>query len=237
MKFFKWKRKKKSRINENELEREKLWVFLTLMMTSGFYGAFTYTIRGGVFSNAQTANFVLFAVNLGSGKFSQAFYYLIPISAYFIGTIISEAISGPIKRLHNIRWDTILIFIEIITVTFLGFLPEDAPYQISQILISFICSMQYNTFQTTRKVPVATTFCTNHIRQAGKSFVNFIKNVDNQEAKNRLKIHLEMIGIFTLGGFISTILCHIFLGKAILFTLIPLIIMLVRLIKSDIKNR
>ena len=70
MKFFKWKRKKKSRINENELECEKLWVFLTLMMTSGFYGAFTYTIRGGVFSNAQTANFVLFAVNLGSGKFS-----------------------------------------------------------------------------------------------------------------------------------------------------------------------
>lgn len=33
-------------IKEEGLECEKLWVFLTLMMISGFYGAFTYTIRG-----------------------------------------------------------------------------------------------------------------------------------------------------------------------------------------------
>ena len=222
---------------EYELECEKLWVFLTLMMISGFYGAFTYTIRGGVFSNAQTANFVLFAINLGSGKFFHGMYYLIPISAYFLGTVISEAIGGPIKKLNNIRWDTILILIEIVVVAFLGSLSEDAPYQISQILISFICSMQYNTFQKTRKVPVATTFCTNHIRQAGKSFVNFLKEPENEDMKNKLIIHLEMMGIFVLGCIISTILCHIFLGKAILFTLIPLIIILVRLIKSDIKNR
>ena len=32
------------------------------MGVAGFYGAFTYSIRGGVFCNAQTANFVLFAM-------------------------------------------------------------------------------------------------------------------------------------------------------------------------------
>lgn len=224
----------KNKDESYELECEKLWVFLTLMMVSGFYGAFTYTIRGGVFSNAQTGNFVFLAINLGSGKILQALYYLIPISAYFLGTVISEAISGPIQKLNDIRWDTILIFIEIIVVLFLGFLPETAPYQISQILISFICSMQYNTFQKTRKIPVATTFCTNHVRQTGKSFVNFIKSGEKLEAKNKLKIHLKMIGAFVFGCFISTILCRIFLGKAILFTLIPLVIMFVRLLKDDI---
>lgn len=222
---------------EKELECEKLWVFLTLTMIGGFYGAFTYTIRGGVFSNAQTANFVLFAIKIGSGDFIQALYYLIPLTAYFIGTIISEAISGPIKRLSDIRWDTILILIEITVVIFLGLLSESAPYQISQILISFICSMQYNTFQKTRKVPVATTFCTNHIRQAGKSFVNFVKSPEDRAMKNKFKIHMEMIGAFIVGGIISTILCHLFLGKAILFTLIPLGITFIRLIRYDIKNR
>lgn len=222
---------------ERELECEKLWVFLTLTMVGGFYGAFTYTIRGGVFSNAQTANFVLFAINIGSGNFLKATYYLIPLTAYFIGTIISEVISGPIKKLSDIRWDTILILIEIIVVIYLGTLPESAPYQISQILISFVCSMQYNTFQKTRKIPVATTFCTNHIRQAGKSFVNSFKSPKDEAMKNKFKVHMAMMGAFIVGGVISTVLCHIFLGKAILFTLIPLGTMFIRLIKSDIKNR
>lgn len=226
----------KNKDRSHELECEKLWIFLTLMMVSGFYGTFTYTTRGGVFSNAQTANFLFLALNLSSGKILESLYYLIPISAYFLGAVISEAISGPIKKLNDIRWDTILIFIEIIVVLFLGLLPETAPYQISQIFISFICSMQYNTFQKTRKVPVATTFCTNHVRQTGTSFVNFIKSGDKQEAKDKLKIHLKMIGAFILGCFLATILCRIFLGKAILFTLIPLLIMFVRLLRDDISR-
>lgn len=59
---------------ENKLECERLWVFLLLMSISGFYGAFTYTIRGGVFCNAQTANFVLFAMPFIFRK-SSIFYF------------------------------------------------------------------------------------------------------------------------------------------------------------------
>ena len=221
---------------EEELECEKLWVFLLLIWIGGFYGAFTYNIRGGVFCNAQTANFVLFAMELGSGRIKKALYFLVPMSAYFMGAVISEALSGPIKRLKNIRWESLLILIEIIIVIFLGFLPEDAPYQISQIVINFICSMQYNTFQKTKKIPMATTFCTNHLRQSGKAFVNYLRNSENIEMKIKLFIHMKMLGMFVLGGIISTILCHLFLGKAILFTLIPLFIILIRLTKSDIKN-
>lgn len=225
------------KLDNEELECEKLWVFLTLMMISGFYGAFTYTIRGAVFCNAQTANFVLFAMELGSGNFSKALYYLIPMSAYCLGAIISEAVGGPIKKLHNIRWDTLLIFIEIIFVIILGFIPESAPYQISQVFINFICSMQYNTFQKTKKIPMATTFCTNHLRQTGISFVKHRKFPEDKFIKSKLFLHLKMIGMFVLGGFISTILCHIFLGKAILFTLIPHSIIFARLISNDLKNK
>lgn len=75
----------------------------------------------------------------------------------------------------------IFILLEIIIVIFLGFLPEDAPYQISQIVINFICSMQYNTFQKTKKIPMATTFCTNHLRQSGKAFVNYLRNSENMD--------------------------------------------------------
>lgn len=50
------------------LESQRWWVFSILMTVGGFLGAFTYTIRGGVFCNAQTANFVLFAMALGDAQ-------------------------------------------------------------------------------------------------------------------------------------------------------------------------
>lgn len=64
---------------------EQNWVYYTLMMVSGFYGAFTYLLRGNVFCNAQTGNVVLMGLALGLGKWMEALYYLIPISAYLLG--------------------------------------------------------------------------------------------------------------------------------------------------------
>ena len=46
---------------------ERKWVYLLLMLTAGFYGGYTYTVRGGVFCNAQTGNLVLLAMALGPG--------------------------------------------------------------------------------------------------------------------------------------------------------------------------
>jgi len=114
--------------DENEfevdfLECEKRHVFLLLMFVGGFYGAFTYSIRGSVFCNAQTANFVMLAMSFGTGNWQKGLYYFVPISAYLLGTIVSEALPNPIKKHHLFRWDTILIGIEIAAVLFLGFLP------------------------------------------------------------------------------------------------------------------
>ena len=48
------------------LECEKNWVFLTLIMIGGYYGAYTFCVRGGVFCNAQTANIVLLGMAIGA---------------------------------------------------------------------------------------------------------------------------------------------------------------------------
>ena len=42
-------------------EAEKLRVYLMMIAVGGFLGAYTFTLKGGVFCNAQTANFVLLA--------------------------------------------------------------------------------------------------------------------------------------------------------------------------------
>jgi uncharacterized membrane protein YoaK (UPF0700 family) len=206
-----------------------------LIFVAGYFGAFTYDIRGGIFCNAQTGNFVLMAMALGKGEFLQALYFVIPMSAYLLGAIVSEIVPNPMKKMGLIRWDTFLIIIEMVVVIFLGFIPESAPFQISQVAINFICSMQYNTFRQAQGVPMATTFCTNHVRQVG---IWLTKSIKHRESKylNRVFHHLFMLVCFVLGGIVSTFLCGIMLGKAIWFALIPLGFLLVDFLYADLKT-
>ena len=139
---------------------ERDWVYFTLIGVAGFWGAYTYLLRGNVFCNAQTGNVVLMGLALGSGKWGAGLYYLVPISAYILGAFVSEFAPNPVKHRLYIRWDTVLILIEMGAVLGLGFLPEWAPAQISQVVINFVASMQYNTFRQAEGVPMATTFAT-----------------------------------------------------------------------------
>lgn len=228
--------KEKTRAEETDyLECEKKWVFDTLIFVAGFYGAFTYSIRGGVFCNAQTANLLMFAMQIGSGKFTQALHYLVSMAAYLLGAVVSEILPKPMKKLGLIRWDTFLIIIEMLAVVILGFIPESAPFQISQIIINFICSMQYNTFRQAQGVPMATTFCTNHIRQVGVWLTKAIKYKDKKYGKRMLD-HVLMLLCFVFGAAVSTFLCGRLLGRAIWFALIPLGILLFDLLYADLKT-
>lgn len=218
----------------NFLECERWWIFALLMMVAGYYGAFTYSIRGGVFCNAQTANFVLFAMALANMNWSKALYFLIPMSAYLLGAMVSESFALKVKKFNLLRWDTILVGIEIITVIILGLIPESAPFQISQVIINFICSMQYNTFRQAQKIPMATTFCTNHLRQTGIHLVKYIRKNKEISHLKRSLFHLMMLSLFVIGGIISTVLCKIFLGKAIWGADVLLIIVFVDLVHADL---
>lgn len=220
---------------QHYLECEKTWVFALLMAVGGFLGAFTYVLRGGVFCNAQTGNLVLLGIALGEGNWSRALYLLLPIGAYFLGTVVSEVIAGPIKRFHLIRWDTLFIILEIIAVIILGLIPETAPYQITQVTVNFICSMQYNTFRQAQGIPMATTFCTNHLRQAAVWLTKYVKHREHPQIARFLS-HLLMLAVFVAGGLLSTILCRLFLGRAIFFALIPLVILLADFLYADLKK-
>ncbi|MBR2190022.1 MAG: DUF1275 domain-containing protein [Eubacterium sp.] len=218
---------------EHYLECEKNWVFWVLITVGGFYGAYTFLLRGGIFCNAQTANIVLLAMALGSRDWMKALYLLIPISAYILGAVLSEFLAKYIKRFHLLRWDTILVGFEMITVVLLGFLPASAPDQICQVALNFICSMQYNTFRQAEGIPMATTFCTNHIRQIGINLVIYRRH-RRPETALRLRMHLSMLGMFIAGGVASTLLCEFFGLRAIWGAAVLLLIVFIRLCRADL---
>lgn len=191
------------------------WLTYSLLMAAGgLLGAFTYTLRGGVFCNAQTGNFVLLAMALGNARWREAAYYVIPITAYFLGAFVSELLFEKMRRKGRLRWETMLVGGEAAVVFLLGLLPDSAPYQISQVAINFICSMQYNTFRQLRGVPMATTFCTNHIRQVG---VNLAQIAGGRwgESVRRLRTHSAMLCLFVAGGAAGAVLCAWAGGRAV----------------------
>jgi len=215
---------------------ERKWVFHVLIFVAGFFGAYTFLLRGNVFCNAQTGNVVLMGLALGAGKWSEALYYLIPISAYLMGAFVSELLPNPVKHHLPIRWDTLLIAVEMLTVLALGFVPDSAPVQISQVAINFIASMQYNTFRQAEGVPMATTFATNHIRQIGVGLAKELKHLHtgNRSHREKLRQHFEMLIFFLLGSIAGTVFCRLLAGRAIWVTLIPLGVILITLLHADL---
>lgn len=203
---------------------ERKWLYFILILVAGFWGAFTYLIRGNVFCNAQTGNVVLMGLALGQGEWMQGFYYIIPISAYMLGAFVSELFPNPIKHRLSIRWDTLLILIEIVVIFVLGCIPDSAPVQISQIAINFIASMQYNTFRQAEGFPVSTTFATNHIRQIGIGLANEVRHHRTGDKSHRPKlwIHIKMLIFFALGAVIGTIFSSHWGGRGIWATMLPL---------------
>lgn len=223
----------KAEIERKYLECERMSIFLILMMSGGFMGAYTYTLKGGVFCNAQTSNIMLLGVALGQYNWKRAAYLLIPITAYWLGAVVSEILPVYVRRAQILRWDTLLVGIEILVLVILGFLPDTVPDQVFQVAINFICSMQYNTFRQAQGIPMATTFCTNHLRQTGTQFAIWLRKKD-EKAKKRSLRHGEMILIFVAGAFVGTLCCKYFSGKAIWGAAALLFLAFIDLLRADL---
>ena len=214
---------------------EKYYIFELLTIAAGMMGLYTYNLRGGVFSNAQTGNIVKMSVAFGEGNFRDAGYYLIPFCAYILGTIISEILPEKVKKSKFIRWDTLLVGVEIIVLFVIGFIPFTWPDQIVQVMISFLCSMQFNTFRQAEGIPMATTFVTNHVRQIGTSIARIIRHHEQEhEAREKMSRHAKIILAFFAGGAIMTFAGDFFAEKAIWLAIIPLGICFAFMLRSDI---
>ncbi len=190
------------------LECEKQYIFYLLIFAGGVFGGYTFVQRGGIFCNAQTANLVMLAIHLGQGDWNGALYYFIPFLAYLGGIMLSELLAFSIKPLHLMRWDTLLVGIEAVVTILVGFIPQSAPDQISQVSLNFLAAMQFNTFRQAEGVGMATTFITNHVRQMGSHLVQYLHH-RKPENFNRFRRHSTMVVFFVAGAAVCSFCCKI----------------------------
>ena len=241
--------------------QEKLWFFALLIFAGGFYGGYTYSLRGQVFANAQTANLVMMMLSIGKGNWGRALYSLAPFSAYLFGVGLSEYLrqknSGEENKglenrslenrsLENRRNKSLenkisqgkqsieekLLLFEALICFLLGIMPASWPDQFCQLSLSFICAMQFNIFRKAEGIPMATTFCTNHIRQMGCHLTEAIF-FQNEESRKIAKSHGLMLMAFSLGVLTAVLLAKFF-GLYCIFAMTALHLFLwTRLRKED----
>ena len=193
-----------------------------LAVAGGFFDAYTYVCRGGVFANAQTGNIVLLGLELAERQWLRALTYLLPILAFAVGVMVAvlakQRGQGSRRRMH---WRQVIVLAEIVILAGTAFLPQQMNMLVT-ILISLVCAMQAETFRKVRGSAFATTMCTGNLRSGVKQLMIW-RQTGNPDAARKMRRYSAVILFFILGGALGA-LCTDFLGeRALLLTCAPLL--------------
>ena len=140
---------------------ERLATGLGLAVVGGFLDTYTYFTRGGVFANAQTGNLVLLGISAAREELYRAGQYLIPVLAFALGVVATEGLRA---RRGAGDWQRTVLLLEAAILTVVGLLPPAFPDFVVNVTVSFLCSMQVNSFRLLEGMPYATTMCTGNLR-------------------------------------------------------------------------
>ncbi|MDD4843422.1 MAG: YoaK family protein [Anaerotignum sp.] len=205
---------------------ESFRVGALLAFAGGFFDSYTYIARGGVFANAQTGNMILLALQLVQGHFYHALYYLIPIFAFVSGIFLDEYIKRHFPQNHRLHWRQIVLFIEIVILVIVAFIPLGKGDILANVFISFICSMQVQSFRSVHGLPYATTMCTGNLRSGTHQLVQLVFEKDHSAKKNAF-LYFSVILIFISGAAVGARVTPLVGAKSVLFCCILLIIALI----------
>ena len=218
-------------MNKRYMMHNRLLTALLLALSGGFLDAYTYIYRGGVFANAQTGNMVLLAISIAENNFERIILYIIPICAFITGIFISEYFFKKESDESFRKWRHYIVLLEALICIIISFLGKDVPDLLVNSMVSFVASLQVNSFRKVHEMPYSNAFCTGNLRSATQRMVAFILDHNKKELFNSF-IYLSIIIIFIFGAAVGTLLTLAYEAKAILAVVIILLIVFT-LLKYD----
>ena len=207
-------------MNEGKHMSEALPLGLLLALTGGILDAYTYLNRGAVFATAETGNLVLLGINLAMGHWLKVIYYLLPISSYAAGLLVTLAFHRRSDKLF-FHWRQFVVLTECLVVLLATIIPQGELDTLVNCMIAFISAMQVQTFRKFRGCACATTMCTGNLR-SGVEALYFHLADKEPGSLDRAKVYFGLIAFFVTGAVISSLLAPLFAGRAILVAILPL---------------
>lgn len=190
-----------------------------LALVGGYFDAYTYIARNHVFANAQTGNIVLLGINLFSGDFTKALSYFLPVFAFFAGVLVCEVFKR-YRRHLPFHWRQYVIFLELAVTVIVAFLPQGRVSGINcdliaNISISFVCSLQVQSFRKIRGINCATTMCTGNLRSGTDCLMAYFTKKDKQQLHSAGKYY-GIVGLFMSGAVLSSYITYVLAEKSVL---------------------
>lgn len=182
---------------------ESVRLGVLLAVVGGFLDAYTFMTRDGVFANAQTANVVLFGIDLVQGDWRSALGYVPPLVAFTLGVFTAEAVSRPAVARIVRRPVRAVLVIEIMVLAIVGFVPTSVPNPVVTIAISFVAALQVTTFRVLVDQAFSTTMTTGNLRSLSQAAFHRIADGDRAAGVRALNFG------FVIAGF----LCGAILGS------------------------
>lgn len=197
-------------------------VFLTL--SGGFQDAYTYMGRGKVFANAQTGNIVLMATNFCEGDFAKALRYLLPLLAFAAGVYFAEGIRNRYHLMEKFHWRQLILLIEIALLFVVGFIPNNLDW-LANMLVSFVCAMQVQSFRKVHGNAYASTMCIGNMRSGMESLVVYF-HLHDKKVLHKALHYFGVILLFAIGAGVGAHCVAVFGNKTIWFSCALLLVSL-----------
>ena len=201
-----------------------------LSFSGGFQDAYTFNVRDSVFANAQTGNVVLMSQNLMLGNWGIGLRYLFPLLSFASGIFLADRIESRRKNKKGIHWRQIVLLIEIIMLTVVGVLPRKYN-MIANMLVSFSCAMQVQTFRKVHGYGYASTMCIGNLRSGTESLSRYLQKRDADSLYKALHF-FGIILVFAIGAGIGGVLSGIFEYQTIWLSPILLTIVMTMMIRE-----
>lgn len=201
--------------------------FLTaafLSVSGGLQDAYTYIFRGKVFANAQTGNIVLMATNFCEGDFSKALRYLLPLLAFAAGVYFAEGIRSRYHLMERFHWRQLILLIEIALLFVVGFIPNNLDW-LANMLVSFVCAMQVQSFRKVHGNAYASTMCIGNMRSGMQYLYTGIHTRDRAVLRRAMQ-YFAVIALFAAGAAAGSLLTIHFGNHVIWFCCASLLVSL-----------
>lgn len=201
-----------------------------LSFSGGLQDAYTYNIRGKVFANAQTGNVVLMSQSFMLGEIAKGLHYMCPLAAFALGIFIAERIENRYKDIRSMHWRQIIIIIEMIVLAAVGLMPSELDMP-ANMLVSFACAMQVQTFRTVRGYGYASTMCIGNLRSGTESFSQYLRE-KNRDALFKSLHFFGIILFFAVGAGFGGVVSSMFGIRTIWISVALLLLSAVMMIQK-----
>lgn len=169
-----------------------------LSFSGGLQDAYTFNLRDNVFANAQTGNVVLMSQNFMTGKYMTGLRYICPLIAFVLGIFIADVVENKYKHSKKLHWRQMILVMEMISLSIVGMIPFSMN-MVANMIVSFSCAMQVQTFRTVRGYGYASTMCIGNLRSGTVSLSEYLRN-KNKASLRKAGYFFGIIFIFALGA-------------------------------------